>query len=181
MSAKAASDPAMPSATMRCWHRCRLHDDALDEILQPHARVQFGIHGGAARGRAAAPPGVLADQELVIEAEAARLQPFEHHDHGHDLAHAGRMHEFVGVLLEQHLAGPGVHQDGLLGPGFERRRRLRVRFDKSQSSQRKAESQRQHGVANSAGPCRQGADDMVVSLFAGLSGDFRTKVIVGAR
>ncbi len=104
----------------------RLHDDALDEIGQLHPRIEFGIHGRAARGRSATAPGILGDQEFLIHGELARLEALEHHDHGHQLAHAGGRNGAIGVFLEQHLAGAPIDQNGLERLGLERRRGLGV-------------------------------------------------------
>ena len=41
--------------------------------------------------RAAPPPGILGDQELLIHGQPAGLERLEDHDHGHELAHAGRL------------------------------------------------------------------------------------------
>src|SRR5207247_8801535 len=78
-----------------------------------------GEHGLAARLRAALAPGVLADAVFVGEFDLAALDRVEHDFGGHQLHHAGRRPQFVGVLLEQHAAAVGLDQD--------RRRRIAVK------------------------------------------------------
>ena len=51
----------------------RLDDDAADQVVDADRRVELGEHGRAAGAGAALPPGVLADHELVVEAELAGL------------------------------------------------------------------------------------------------------------
>ena len=102
----------------------RLHGDALDEIGDAHHRVERREHGRAARRRAACPPGMLAHLELILELEAARLQLAEHDGERHELAHARRRHQRVGILLEEDEIGVGIHEDGVLGLGLEPARSL---------------------------------------------------------
>ena len=92
-----------------------LHDDALQELLQGLLRVDRDHHGGRAGRRAAVAPGVDAHEEFVLELDLPGLQRFEDDGQRHELAHAGGRHEFVGVVLEQHCARIGVHQDRLAG------------------------------------------------------------------
>ena len=48
-------------------------------------------------------------------------------NYGHELAHAGRRHHLVGIVLEQHRAAVGIHQDRLPGLGRDfGLRRLRL-------------------------------------------------------
>ena len=54
------------------------------------------------------------DLELVLELEPPGLQLAKHDGERHELAHARRHHLRIGVLLEQHEIGVGIHQDGVL-------------------------------------------------------------------
>ena len=65
----------------------------------------------AARGRAALAPGVFADVIFVGQLDVALLDGMEDHLGGHQLHHAGRRPQLVGVLLEQHAAACGFDQD----------------------------------------------------------------------
>ena len=63
---------------------------------------------------------MLAHLELVLELKPAGLQLAEHDRERHQLTHAGRRHERVGILLEQNEIGVGVHEKGVLRLGLER-------------------------------------------------------------
>jgi len=101
----------------------RLHDDPMDEILQFHPRAGVQEHGRAAAFRPPLAPRVFADRQGVIERKPAITQAFEDHVDGHHLAHRGRMHQVVGILLEQHRTGGHLHQQSLAGGALDRRRR----------------------------------------------------------
>ncbi len=66
---------------------------------------------------------MLAHLELILELEPARLKLAKHDSERHQLAHARRRHERIGVLLEEHEIGVGIHEDGVLGLGLEGSRR----------------------------------------------------------
>ena len=96
-----------------------LDDDAAQEIGQFDAAVELGEHRRAARTGAAAPPGVLGHRELRVDIDPALLHLVEHDLDRHDLGHAGRGGELVGVLLEQDGAAVGIDQDGVRGERLE--------------------------------------------------------------
>ena len=97
----------------------RLDGDALDEIVHAHHGVERREHGRSAGRRSASPPRMLAHLELVLELEPPCLQLAEHDGERHQLAHARRRSQRIGVLLEQHEIGVGIHEDGVLGLGLE--------------------------------------------------------------
>ena len=47
------------------------------------------------------------------------LQLAKHDGERHELAHARRRHQRVGILLEEDEIGVGIHEDGVLGLGLE--------------------------------------------------------------
>ena len=118
----------------------RLDGDALDQVGHAHHGVERREHGRAARRRAAGPPRMLAHLELVVELEPAGLQLAEHDRKRHQLAHARRRHERVGILLEQHEIGVGIHQQGMLGLGLERAGR-RCRITRGDGRTRRADQE----------------------------------------
>ena len=81
-----------------------LDDGAVQEIVDRNLAVDGGEHRRAARRRAALAPGVLADPVFVGQLDVALLEGVEDHLGRHQLHHAGRRAQFVGVLLEQHAA-----------------------------------------------------------------------------
>ena len=97
----------------------RLNGDALDQIADAHHGVERREHGRTARRRATRPPRMLAHLESVLELEPPGLQLAEHDGERHQLAHAGGRSERVGIFLEQHEIGVGIHQDGVLRLGLE--------------------------------------------------------------
>ena len=103
----------------------RLNGDALNQVADAHHCVERREHGRPARRRAACAPGMLAHFELVLELEPPRFQFAEHDGERHELAHAGRRRERIGILLEQHEIGVGIHEDGVLRLGLERAGRRR--------------------------------------------------------
>ncbi len=104
----------------------RLHDYALQQILDADPLARLQEHGRSARGPIALAPSVLTDHELLVEGQAALLQAFEHHVDRHQLAHGRRRHQGVRVLFEQHGAGLAVDQDGLAGDGVHGRSQRRA-------------------------------------------------------
>jgi hypothetical protein len=97
-----------------------LDDRAVQEIIDRHLAVDGGKHGRAAGRRAAPAPGVLADAELVRELDLAFLDGVEDDLDRHQLHHAGRRAQLVGVLFEQDAATGGFHQDRGRGIAVER-------------------------------------------------------------
>src|SRR5690606_24936358 len=93
----------------------RLHNDAVQQVLDAHPRADLDEHL-----RAALAPGLLAHGEGVVQAETAFLEPLEDHEHGHQLAHRGRRQRYVRVLGVQLLAGLQVDQNRRPGRGLER-------------------------------------------------------------
>jgi hypothetical protein len=91
-----------------------LDDDAPDQVLDLHPRVDLHEHLGAAHL-----PGVAADRQLVGQRQLARLDLLEHDVHRHDLAHRGGRQAAVGVLGVEHRLGVEVDDDGSLGLGLE--------------------------------------------------------------
>ena len=81
-----------------------LDDRAVQEVVDRHLAVEGGEHGRAAGRRAALAPGVLADPIFVGQLDVALLDGVEDHLRRHQLHHAGRRAQLVGVLLEQHAA-----------------------------------------------------------------------------
>ena len=71
------------------------------------------------------PPGIFADQELLIHCEPALLQRIEHQDGRHELGHAGGKDEFIGILLVEHIAGARIDENGIGHARLERRRQGR--------------------------------------------------------
>ena len=57
--------------------------------------------------------------ELILELDAASLQLAKHERKRHELAHARRRHQRVGILLVEDEIGVGIHEDGVLGLGLE--------------------------------------------------------------
>ena len=88
-----------------------LDDRALQQVVDRHLAVENGKHGRAAGRRAALAPGVLADPVFVRQLDLAFLDGVEDHLDRHQLHHAGRRPQFVGVLLEQHAAAGRLDQD----------------------------------------------------------------------
>ena len=95
-----------------------LDDDAANEILDADARPEGGEHRRAAGRRAALAPCRLADDELLIELQAAVAERAEDHRHRHQLRHARRRHAGIGVLLEKDGAGLDIEENGLPGLGL---------------------------------------------------------------
>ena len=62
--------------------------------------------------------------ELILELDAASLQLAKHERKRHELAHARRRHQRVGILLVEDEIGVGIHEDGVLGLGLEAARSL---------------------------------------------------------
>jgi hypothetical protein len=91
-----------------------LDDDTAQQVLDADFRADLDEHL-----RAAHTPGLLADGQLVLERQPPILQGLEDQVDGHDLAHGCGRHGVMGVLLEQHGPGLGVHQQGLAGRGLE--------------------------------------------------------------
>ncbi len=58
----------------------------------------------------------------VIERQPPGLQRLEDHEHGHELAHAGRRHQVIGILLVEDLAGARIHEDRKWSLALELRR-----------------------------------------------------------
>src|SRR5215475_13575474 len=116
ISANCGSLPAMPSASV-------MQASLPDCTMTPYRRsVTFTrLLSGA---NIAAPPRVLADQELGVGIEAAFLDLVEHHLHGHQLGQAGRERELVGGLIEQDAAAVGVDEDRVRRRGLESLPRL---------------------------------------------------------
>ncbi len=88
-----------------------LDDRAVQQIVDRHLAVEDGKHRRAARRRAALAPGVLADPVFIGQLDLAFLEGVEDHLGRHQLHHAGRRPQFVGVLLEQHAAAGRLDQD----------------------------------------------------------------------
>ena len=59
----------------------------------------------------------------ILELEPPGLQLAKDDGKRHQLAHARRRRQRIGVLLEQHEIGVGIHEHGVLRLGFEGRRR----------------------------------------------------------
>ena len=97
----------------------RLHDDALDQVLEADRRVDLGEHGRTARHGAAVAPGVLRNLERVVEMQVAGLDCVKDDLERHQLRQRGGRNELVRVLGEQDRAGLAVHQHGLLRAGLE--------------------------------------------------------------
>ncbi len=68
---------------------------------------------------------MFTDLELGLEIDPPGLQLAKHDGKGHQLAHARRWRERIGVLLEQDEIGVGIHENGAFRLGFERRGRRR--------------------------------------------------------
>ena len=62
---------------------------------------------------------MLRHLELILELDAASLQLPKHERERHELAHARRRHQRVGILLVEDEVGVGIHEDGVLGLGLE--------------------------------------------------------------
>ena len=88
-----------------------LDDGAVQQIVDRDLAVDGGEHGRGARRRAARAPGILADVILVGQLDVAFLEGMEHGLRRHQLHHAGRRAQFVGILLEQHAAAGRLDQD----------------------------------------------------------------------
>ena len=98
----------------------RLDHGPVHEVDEPDIRIHVGIHGGTARE---VPPRLQAFSLIgnsVSSVTRAGLQGLEHHDHGHQLAHAGRLDQLVGVLLEEHGSRLCIDQNGVRRRGFKR-------------------------------------------------------------
>ena len=76
-----------------------------------YAAVDGREHGRAAGRRAALAPGIFADPVFIGGLDLALLERVEDHFHRHQLHHAGRRAQFVGVLLEQDAAAFRLDQD----------------------------------------------------------------------
>ena len=98
----------------------RLHDHALDEILDADLRADFHEHA-----RAVLIPGVRADAHLVVELDAAVLQRMEHGVCGHQLREARGFKPLILVGGRQHLAADVVHQEVAARLDLRRRRNWR--------------------------------------------------------
>ena len=108
-----------------CGVIARLHDHALDEILDADLRADFHEHA-----RAVLIPGVGADAHLVVELDAAVLQRMKHGVCGHQLREARGFKPLILVGGGQHLAADVVHQEvaaRLNLRGRRNRRRLEAR------------------------------------------------------
>ena len=140
--AKASSVPPIPSARMMA---ASLPDwTVMPWIRSPiaHHGVERREHGRPAGRRAPGPPGMLAHLELILELEPPRFQLAEHDGKRHQLAHAGRRRQRVGILLEQHEIGVGIHEDGVLGLGLEGAWRGAARAGAAATSRRRARARR---------------------------------------
>ena len=83
-----------------------LDDHALDQVFHSDLVANLDKHL-----RALHLPGLLADGNLVVEANVTVSQRLVHQVGRHQLGDAGRLHAHVGILLRQHLATLVVHQD----------------------------------------------------------------------
>src|SRR3981189_1823726 len=97
-AAKMRSLPAMPSASamqasLPLWISAPCRRSSTEILLLRIANMVAPPAGAPA-------PGVLADPVLVGQFDVAFLDGVEHHLCRHQLHHAGRCAQFVGVLLE---------------------------------------------------------------------------------
>ena len=146
-------------------------DDAVDADRPTFiAAVDRGEHGRAARRRPALAPGVLADDELVVELEPALFDLVEHVFERHQLGEARGRDKLIAVLFVQDAVAVGIEEErgGNVGvEGFvllrRRRRRRRVRNGNQGGEQAGGDGgkRRRHRVRMSLPQnCRQGAPHM---------------------
>ena len=130
-SAKAGSEPAIPSAMTIAASLPDCTISPRSSALSGTLEFELGEHRRPARGGAARPPGMLGDDELVVELERALLQAVKDVFDGHELGHRSGRHALVRRLLEEHRAAVEIDQDGARRLGIEdlrrRRRRRRAR------------------------------------------------------
>jgi hypothetical protein len=88
-----------------------LDDGAVQQIVDGNLAVKHREHGRIAGRRAALAPGIFADGIFVGRLDVALLEGVKHHLRGHQLHHAGRRPQLVGVFLEQDAAAGGFDQD----------------------------------------------------------------------
>ena len=74
----------------------RLDDDAAQKVVDLHPAVDRREHAGGARRRAARAPGVLADDDFIVERDIALLDLVEHELGGHQLGERSGIDQFVG-------------------------------------------------------------------------------------
>ncbi len=96
-----------------------IDDDALDQIRHRDPAVNGGKHGRAVRRRAALAPGVFADDELVVELDAALLDLVEQIFQRHQLGETCRLDRQIGVLVEQHAVAVEIDQNRGGNAGLE--------------------------------------------------------------
>lgn len=92
-------------------------DDAVQQVADRHLGIDLDEHLGAA-----GTPGLLADAHHVGQVDVAAVELALHQVGGHQLGQAGRRQTLVGVVLDQHPAAVGVHENPRLGGDLRRRR-----------------------------------------------------------
>lgn len=94
-----------------------LDDDAMQQVAHRDLAADLDEHP-----RTAGAPGMFADGDQVVLADAAGLDLLGGDVGGHQFGQAGRRQALVAVVLDQNLAALAVHQDVRLGGQLRRRR-----------------------------------------------------------
>ena len=110
---------AQPLGQRDCRVVAGLDDHRAQQVAHLHLGIELGKHGRAARCGTAVAPGVLGDEEFVVQRQPALLDLVEHDSDRHEFGHAGRLERLVAVLVEEQRAGLVVHQHRELRLGLE--------------------------------------------------------------
>ena len=92
-------------------------DDPVEQVADGDLGVHLDDHLGTPRA-----PGVLAHPHHVVQADVAAVQLALDQVGGHQLGQAGRRQPLIGVVLDDHPAAVGIHQDPGAGRQLGRRR-----------------------------------------------------------
>jgi hypothetical protein len=103
-----------------------IDDHALNEILDLHPAVDGSEHSRAAGRRAAVPPGIGANEQLLIERQCFLFQRLKDKLHRHELGEARRRIRLVGAAFEEIAAVLVIYQHGVLRGDVGRRDRVRL-------------------------------------------------------
>ena len=98
----------------------------------------------------------------------------------HELAHAGRRHQLVGVVLEQHCARIGIHQDRLAGLGGDFGLRLRGGRGRKARKRHRQNRQGPQAAGYARANARHGASG-IHRMVDGYHGEARDKSTETAR
>ena len=109
----------------------RQHDDAAQQVLDPHPVGGVQEHGGAAIAHR-----VLAHRQPLIQRQPPVAQGFKRHIQRHQLGHGGRRQRHIRVLGQKHRIGARIQHIGRARAGIKGRSRQRRQADRQARRQR---------------------------------------------